>query len=167
MKYKVNDSKEHSIDISFDGEKIKLNEEEVNLNFGNLSKGKYHVIKDNQSYNLEVISSNIAEKTFTIKVNGKIFQLSVEDALDKQLREMGMSKSKEDKVDKIIAPMPGLVLKILVTPGQTVNKGDSIIILEAMKMENVIKCTGDAVVKAVHIQEKDAVEKNQLLIEME
>ncbi|MCO5230685.1 MAG: acetyl-CoA carboxylase biotin carboxyl carrier protein subunit [Chitinophagales bacterium] len=167
MKYKVNDSKEHTIDISFEGEKIILNNEEVKLDFGSLSKGKYHVIKDNQSYNLEVISSNIADKTFSIKVNGQIFQLSVEDALDQQLRAMGMSKANEDKVDKIIAPMPGLVLKILVVPGQTISKGDSLIILEAMKMENVIKSSGDAVVKAIHIKEKDAVEKNQLLIEME
>jgi biotin carboxyl carrier protein len=62
--------------------------------------------------------------------------------------------------------MPGLVLKILAEPGQAVNKGDSLIILEAMKMENVIKATGPGTVKAICVNEKDTVDKNQLLIEM-
>ncbi|HNM32873.1 MAG TPA: biotin/lipoyl-binding protein, partial [Chitinophagales bacterium] len=65
------------------------------------------------------------------------------------------------------APMPGLVLDILVEAGQAVNKGDNLIILEAMKMENIIKASGSGTVKSIHVQKKDAVEKNQLLIEME
>ena len=62
------------------------------------------------------------------------------------------------------APMPGLVLKVLVKPGDVVKKNDAVLILEAMKMENVIKAPGDAVVSAVHVQERVAVEKGQLLL---
>ena len=65
------------------------------------------------------------------------------------------------------APMPGLVVEVPVVVGQTVAKGDKVLILEAMKMENVIKAVGDGVVKAVHASQGQPVEKGQLLIEME
>jgi len=70
-------------------------------------------------------------------------------------------------MDNVKAPMPGLVLDILVEPGQSVQKGDNLLILEAMKMENIIKASGSGVVKNIPVHKKDAVEKNQLLIEME
>ena len=63
--------------------------------------------------------------------------------------------------------MPGLVLNLLVEAGQLVSKGDPLLILEAMKMENVLKATGDGRVKSVHVQKSAAVVKGQLLLEME
>ena len=83
------------------------------------------------------------------------------------LDKMGMSAGADEKMDSVKAPMPGLVLDILVEAGQAVNKGDNLLILEAMKMENIIKASGNGVVKSININKKDAVEKNQLLIEME
>jgi biotin carboxyl carrier protein len=63
--------------------------------------------------------------------------------------------------------MPGMVLGIMVTEGQDVQKGDPLLILEAMKMENVLKAVGEGRVKAIKVQKGTAVDKNQLLIEME
>jgi biotin carboxyl carrier protein len=63
--------------------------------------------------------------------------------------------------------MPGLVLNILVSPGQAVQKGDPLIILEAMKMENVIKAAGEGHIKAINVLKGAAVEKGQLLLELE
>ena len=61
--------------------------------------------------------------------------------------------------------MPGLILKIMAEPGQSIKKGEPILILEAMKMENVIKSPVDGVIKKVLVKEKDSVPKNQVLIE--
>ena len=63
--------------------------------------------------------------------------------------------------------MPGLVLDVKLNVGDSVEKGDSILILEAMKMENVLKSPAEGVVKSIHINKGDAVEKNQLLISFE
>jgi biotin carboxyl carrier protein len=63
--------------------------------------------------------------------------------------------------------MPGLVLNILVEAGQEVSKGDALLILEAMKMENVIKASGDGKVRSVKVKKGDAVDKGLLLVEME
>lgn len=167
MKYKVNDSKENTVEVIFDDQKIIINDQSTDIDLVQISPDKYHVIKDNQSYNLHVIEKDLVNKTFKIKVNNQTFELSLEDPLDQQLAKMGLSKTANEKIDKILAPMPGLVLNILVHPGQEVKKGDSLIILEAMKMENVIKSAGTGIVKNIVVQQKDAVEKNQLLIEME
>jgi biotin carboxyl carrier protein len=63
--------------------------------------------------------------------------------------------------------MPGLIRTIVVAEGQEVKKGDVILILEAMKMENALKSPADLVVKSIKVQQGQAVEKNQLLIEFE
>jgi biotin carboxyl carrier protein len=63
--------------------------------------------------------------------------------------------------------MPGMILKVLVEPGQLINKGDGLLILEAMKMENVLKASGTATVKSIKVDERTAVEKGAVLIELE
>jgi biotin carboxyl carrier protein len=60
-----------------------------------------------------------------------------------------------------------MILKILVEPGQQINKGDGLLILEAMKMENVLKASGPATVKSIKAEERTAVEKGAVLIELE
>jgi biotin carboxyl carrier protein len=78
-----------------------------------------------------------------------------------------MDKLMGNKVNLLKAPMPGLVLKVLVTEGQAVKKGDGLLVLEAMKMENIIKASADGMVKKIHIEEKNVVDKNQKMIEFE
>ena len=63
--------------------------------------------------------------------------------------------------------MPGLIIKIWVNEGDEVKKGDALLILEAMKMENVIKSPRDGKVKKLNVQLKQAMEKNQVMLEFE
>jgi len=81
--------------------------------------------------------------------------------------EMGLSVVEDATAGDVLAPMPGLILDIMVSVGDSVTAGDSLLILEAMKMENVIKAEADGVVKSVALAKGDTVEKNQLIIEME
>ncbi|MCT4642248.1 MAG: acetyl-CoA carboxylase biotin carboxyl carrier protein subunit [Bacteriovoracaceae bacterium] len=67
----------------------------------------------------------------------------------------------------LITDMPGKVVKVLTTEGAVVNQGDTLLILEAMKMENEIKAGMDGVVKAVHVGEGQALESGHLMIEIE
>ena len=78
-----------------------------------------------------------------------------------------MDTTQSNVVKEIKAPMPGSILNILVEAGQEVKAGDQLLILEAMKMENVIKSPGDGVVAKIHVDEKQSVEKNQVLISFE
>jgi biotin carboxyl carrier protein len=69
------------------------------------------------------------------------------------------------KVNTVKAPMPGLIIDLRVKAGDTVKEGDPLLVLEAMKMENIIKAHGDGTVKQVKIKKGDSVEKNQVLID--
>ena len=100
-------------------------------------------------------------------ITNKIFSVSLKDKLDDLLHELGMDAMASLKVNDLKAPMPGLVLDILVSEGQKINKGDTLIVLEAMKMENALKAIGDATVKKVSVKKGNTVEKNQVLVQLE
>jgi biotin carboxyl carrier protein len=81
--------------------------------------------------------------------------------------DLGMDKLAAVGVQEVKAPMPGMVLNIIVSTGDEVKKGDALLVLEAMKMENIIKSPRDGKVKTVKAIKGTAVEKNQSLIVFE
>ena len=78
-----------------------------------------------------------------------------------------MDQFNAKKVNEVLAPMPGLVIQIIAKEGMQVVKGDPLIVLEAMKMENMIKSPTDGIVKSVEVQQNKTVDKNQVLIRFE
>ena len=129
-----------------------------------LNASSWHVINELRSYNAEVVSFDPATKTAEIKVNNNLYTVSAKDQFDVLLDKLGLSNLSGAKVSEVKAPMPGLVLKVLVTEGTEVKKGDNLFILEAMKMENIIKSPADVTVKAIKIKPGDKVEKGQILM---
>ena len=91
--------------------------------------GHFHILHNNRSYRAEVLSSDSGLKQFTIKVNGHIFDIQVEDKYDQLIKQMGFASLASQKVNQVKAPMPGLVVDILVEKGQEVQKGSSLLIL--------------------------------------
>ena len=137
------------------------------LDFVPMSDGRYHVLRDNISYHAEILHTDYNTKSFTIKVNGSVYEVQLADQYDQLVNRLGLTVVSQLKIREVRAPMPGLVLDISVEAGQRVQKGDPLLILEAMKMENVLKSPGDGVVKKIHVARGEAVEKNFLLIEMD
>ena len=91
----------------------------------------------------------------------------VQDHRDQLLAAWGADSGVAGHESSLDAPMPGLVLKVLVDVGDSVQRGAPLIVLEAMKMENDIKAHFDGTVAAIHVSAGDAVGKGQLLIEFE
>ncbi|MCB9340238.1 MAG: acetyl-CoA carboxylase biotin carboxyl carrier protein subunit [Lewinellaceae bacterium] len=129
--------------------------------------GLHHILQNNQSYHAYIQSINTQQKKVVLTLNGQLFQVDIADAFDQLVDKMGLSATVIHKISEIRAPMPGLVLDIAVEPGQTIVHGDTLLILEAMKMENVIKSPGEGMVKAIHTDKGKAVEKGEILIELE
>jgi biotin carboxyl carrier protein len=146
-------------------ETVMLNGHAVNADVVKLDKNKFHVIINNSSYNIELLAKDENAKNQIILVNGQKQSVEIKDKYDDLLKQLGMDKLMGNKANLLKAPMPGLVLKVLVTEGQAVKKGDGLLILEAMKMENIIKASSDGMVKKIHIEEKNIVDKNQKMIE--
>jgi acetyl/propionyl-CoA carboxylase alpha subunit len=127
----------------------------------------YHLIRNLKSYTIEVLDINTHEKNVTLKVNGNKYQANIEDELDEFLKKLGIKNKTNQKPKDLKAPMPGLVTQVNVSAGDILKKGDLVLILEAMKMENNIKIDFDAVVKEVKTEKGKTVEKNQILVVFE
>lgn len=161
-KLKINDKTEYKVEKS--REKLLINDQEINADIQQLNGSVYHIINDLKSYNAEVVSFDTTAKTAQIKVNGNLYTVSAQDQFDILLDQLGMSAMNANKVSDIKAPMPGLVLKLFVSEGSHIKKGDNLFVLEAMKMENIIKSPADVTVKSVKIKPGDKVEKGQVLL---
>ncbi len=129
-----------------------------------IKKGSFHIIKANISYNAEVLKANTEEKSFIIRVNGNKYTVQLKDKYDELLEKLGMNNTSAAKIKDIKAPMPGLVVDIRVKEGDEIKKGDALVVLQAMKMENILKCPADVTIKRIHVKKDDAIEKNQLII---
>lgn len=162
LKIKVNGKFDYELENK--SGKVTINGDAVVTDAVQLSAGNYHILHHYQSYQVEVVDFDQASKTASIKVNGNTYQLEAKDQFDALLEQLGLNNLNSNKISDIKAPMPGLVLKVLVAEGDEVKKGESLFVLEAMKMENIIKAPADAIVKTIKIKPTDKVEKGQLLI---
>ena len=132
-----------------------------------LNTSQFHVLDNHKPYKVEIVSTDFIAKKYTIKVNNNTYEVAISDALDILIQSMGIERGRTKVVNAIKAPMPGMVLSVKATVGSSVNKGDILVVLEAMKMENAIKSPGAGVVKSILIEKGMAVDKNQVLIEFE
>lgn len=142
-------------------------EEIEKTDFYKKSPTEFNLIKNNRSVNARLLEADVSGKHLKIEVEGEAYDLVVKDELDQMLDKMGFSTVSSKHIKEIKAPMPGLVLNIAVTEGQEVNEGDKILILEAMKMENSIMIHANAKIKKIKVKPGDAVDKNQVLVELE
>jgi biotin carboxyl carrier protein len=137
------------------------------LNSIKTSANAYHVLHKDASYTAEIIVSDFDNKSFQVKVNNNSYNINISNELDLLIKEMGFEIGSSKVVNDVKAPMPGLILEINVEIGQTVKENDTLLILEAMKMENVLTSPREGVIKSISVKKGDAVDKNQLLIEFD
>jgi biotin carboxyl carrier protein len=130
-----------------------------------ISDGHFHLLINHKSYQAEVVKTDTATKSFVLKINGNIYSVALKDKFDLLLEKMGMNNGLAGKMNSVKAPMPGLIIDLRVKEGDKVMPGDALLILEAMKMENMIKASAESIVKSVKVKKGDSVEKNQVLIE--
>ena len=125
----------------------------------------FHVIHHHTSYRVELLDYDPSDKTLVVRMNGKSATIRIKDRFDLLLDEMGMNLTETGILEDIKAPMPGLILDIMVNEGDFLKKGEPVLVLEAMKMENTIKSSGEGLVKSVKVAVGDSVEKNQVLVQ--
>jgi biotin carboxyl carrier protein len=151
-------------EVEKEKDQLSINGETMAWDIKKLGNDEFHILYQDRSYHAEIIKADHSEKSFIIKINGNTYQLFAQDRFDLLLEKLGMGKTLSKKLNDLKAPMPGLILEVLVKEGDTVKKGDNLLILEAMKMENVIKAAGEGTIKAIKVHKSERVEKNHVLI---
>lgn len=151
-----------------DGFEIELSDKDLNsIDIIEQLEGNFHILQNNRGYKAKVLEKNLPKKTYTISVNGNTYEVQIDNPLDLLIEKMGFELSSSGKVSAIEAPMPGLILEVAVSAGQEVSEGDTLLILEAMKMENVITSPVDGTIKSISVGQGDAVDKKQVLLTFE
>ena len=159
----INDTK-YQVEIKEN--KVVVNNTELNVALNKTTSGEYQMIlPDKVVYPLVEIDDD--PKNLKVTLKGNVYQTSIKDEYDQLLESMGLDQMMGSKQSDLKAPMPGLVLDILAEPGTSIPKGEPLLVLEAMKMENMIKSPMDVVVKEVMVKKGQAVEKNSVLVTFE
>jgi biotin carboxyl carrier protein len=160
--------------IEIDGERFELNldgketltvDSIQNLNGVENEPETYLFKHGDRSYKINVIEFDLLSRTCTVELNGQVKQVRILRDLDVMIEKMGLNTKNATKQSLMVAPMPGLVTEIKITIGQHVEKGTPLLILEAMKMENVIAAPHDATVKEINVRVGQAVERGFPLLE--
>lgn len=157
-------NEKYNFDIVKKNNELLINGTSANMDIKKLHGNAWHAINNLQSYNIEVVSFNKADKAARIKVNNNIYIVSGKDEFDILLDGLGLNDLTMKKGGDVKAPMPGMVLKVFIAEGMEVKKDENLFILEAMKMENIIKAPLDFIVKTVKVNPGGKVEKNQVLL---
>lgn len=145
---------------------FKLNKE-VNWSLVEIKKDLFHIIYKKKSFVVDILTHDRKNKYFEIIINNNVYSVQLKDHFDELLHDLGMDVVSFDKDNDVKAPMPGRILEVLVKERASVVEGDNLIVLEAMKMENIIKSTRRGVLKHIQVAEGDSVEKNAVLLSFE
>lgn len=157
--------KDRKFDIEATADGLVVDGKLLDWNLTEVAKGTFHVIYHNRGFQAEIVKLDPVAKTCVVKVNGAVHTVVMKDKFDLLLEKMGMSGAASAKINNVKAPMPGLIVDLKVNVGDSVNAGDPLLVLEAMKMENILKAAGAGTVKSIKVKKGDSVEKGQTLIE--
>lgn len=153
-----------SLSLSESGGVVKIGDQPVQWERIQVDANTWHVLLQGKGYRVLVHSVDRQEKEVLLTVNGKKAKVKLTTEMDRLLARLGMNAAAGKRAAHLKAPMPGMIYSIRVAEGDAVKKGDAVLILEAMKMENVIKAPGDGTIKQIHVQKGMSVDKGQLLI---
>jgi biotin carboxyl carrier protein len=155
---------DHILQLNKKGEDYLQGDQKLELDIYQIDDRHWHVLYGDRSYRILLHEVDAVKHDVILSINGKKTKIHLRSRLARLLKELGLENALETKVESILAPMPGLIHSIIAQEGDTIKKGEPLLILEAMKMENVIKAPVDVVVEKIHVTEKAAVDKNALLM---
>ena len=153
-----------SLRLDRDGGALTLDGDAADVRLEPLGGGSYLLREGDRS---RVVTVEAAPAGPTVWVDGTPIAVGIKTRADLLLERFGLDTGDAAAEREIRAPMPGLVLRVLAAPGDAVEAGQGLVVLEAMKMENELRAPAAGTVAAVHASAGDAVGKNDLLAEID
>jgi biotin carboxyl carrier protein len=152
---------EFTIEV-LDEDTIVLDGKTYNIDFESIGEQfVFSLLVDGNSHEAYVFPS---EAHWEVLYKGILYPITVEDEREKRLRSSFGGSLQDSREYYLKAPMPGLVISILVQDGQQIAKGDVLVILESMKMQNELKAPRDGRISRLRVKEGDNVDRKQTLL---
>lgn len=153
------------INVDSDGSIKRVNGNSNNFRIKKISKELYTIEKNGNVTDALVVNEN--SDSIILLVKGQYFYVNPKTMLEKLSEEILSKSGIGSHIIDIISPMPGLILKLTANAGDSVKEGDHILVLEAMKMENIIKSPVNGIIKKIHKKQSDSVDKGDILVTIE
>jgi biotin carboxyl carrier protein len=155
-----------TIEVEVEGERVTVGGESHSATLGFIPGTPLrHLLIDGRPLTLAIEA--IGRGRWALTPKGERWEMEVLDERTRHIRSLAVGGDQRRIAGTLKAPMPGLVIRVQVQPGQEVEAGTPLVVLEAMKMENELKAPGPAVVKAIRVSQGEAVEKGQVLLELD
>ncbi|MFI5229005.1 MAG: acetyl-CoA carboxylase biotin carboxyl carrier protein subunit [Gemmatimonadales bacterium] len=166
MRYLVRiDGEEHEVVLDMDG--VRLDGREVAAHVAPVDGTPVRLVTIGREVHRVVVRRGIAAGSYTLWLGGFRFEVEALDERTRAIRDLSAKSAGPAGPAPLIAPMPGLVVRVAVQAGDAVQAGQGLVVMEAMKMENELRAPAAGRVRAVHATPGSAVEKGTLLIELE
>ena len=133
----------------------------------NYTKKEIILSNGSKKFECKILKENVIDQSYIVRINGEISTIRLIKQVEKTIENLGIQKGSQKNINILKAPMPGLILDVIVKESDLVKKGDPVIILEAMKMENILSSPVDGIVEEVKVNPQQTVEKNNILIKFE
>ena len=154
--------------VKVDDTELLIEKREVTkLNVARIDNSNLHLLYKNKAFDISLLQADYEKKTMVVEVNRNSYTLKINDSYDQMIDKMGLLINNSQKVKDMKAPMPGLIIDIMVEEGQEITEGTPLLILSAMKMENILLAKSDGVIKSINVKKEDTVDKGQVIIEIE
>tara|TARA_B110000285_G_scaffold235352_1_gene316556 strand:- start:5216 stop:5701 length:486 start_codon:yes stop_codon:yes gene_type:complete len=133
----------------------------------NYTKKEIILSNGSKKFECKILKENVIDQSYIVRINGEISTIRLIKQVEKTIEKLGIQKENQKNINVLKAPMPGLILDVVIKESELVKKGDPVIILEAMKMENILSSPVDGIVKEIKVTPQQTVEKNNILIKFE
>tara|TARA_B110000046_G_scaffold171492_1_gene192395 strand:- start:1557 stop:2042 length:486 start_codon:yes stop_codon:yes gene_type:complete len=130
----------------------------------NYTKKEIILSNGSKKFECKILKENVIDQSYIVRTNGEISTIRLIKQVEKTIEKLGIQKENQKNINVLKAPMPGLILDVVIKESEFVKKGDPVIILEAMKMENILSSPVDGIVKEIKVNPQQTVEKNNILI---
>ncbi|HMC55858.1 MAG TPA: acetyl-CoA carboxylase biotin carboxyl carrier protein subunit [Gemmatimonadaceae bacterium] len=168
MKYYVTVG-ERDLEVELDGERVCIDGQELDARIDQLAQGDLYVLRLDDT--VHTVNARRAPEggrgRYEIGVDGYRFAIEALDERARAIRDLSRAVEHPSGPARLVAPMPGLVVRVSVSEGERVRAGQGLIVMEAMKMENELKAATAGVVRRVSVTPGSIVEKGALLLEVE
>lgn len=160
-----NAEKDKAIEFDVADNKILYQSKEQNVTIEETPDGFTIINVNGKQIPIELVSNH--QNEYELLVNGISYNFSIESPFSLDRKKALQNNESETTIIRLKAPMPGKILEVLVKTGDTVSAGDTLVVLEAMKMQNAILASKKGIIKKVHVKENDTISKSDLLIELQ
>jgi pyruvate carboxylase subunit B len=153
-------------EVALEGDGVRFDGERFAAHLADVEGTPIHLVTIGSEVHRVAVKRGENRGQYVLWIDGFRFEIEALDERTRAIHDMTAAMSRDAGPRPLVAPMPGMIVRVNVREGDLVAQGQGLVVMEAMKMENELRATAAGTVKAIHARPGSAVEKGTLLIEL-